>query len=264
MLAAENTSLVLDVRRPSAAVTVRTPRPHIVSRGTVGTVDTVRKTRAEARGVPETAGEGRVVETASPTQAMSVPPPPSPTYPMTPARARSVVGVILDESEGAAAGSLAQLLERPGYQSVAPRPSGERRAGSRRSNRIRRRHLRNCGKSQEVMLGHADAGARDALKAELRAVAAGYGVTLRFKAGILEGAGDKKVVALVDTAVSRPRTLADALADATNRTPTQKTRSPAKPSKPRTPAPAPTPTPETEHPSPAKRKREATGCWCRS
>ena len=123
-------------------------------------------------------------------------------------------GVVLDEADGVSnvAASLAQLLERPGY----------------------RRHLQSCGTSQEIMLGHADTRLRQEVKAMLRATAADYGVTLKFTAGMLEGATHHKIVALVDTAAALATPLAaprKVFADSTN--------------------------------DGGARRREATGCWCR-
>lgn len=149
----------------------------------------------------------------------SAPPPPPPTAfsplkPMTPRRAQCQVGVVLDEADGVSnvAASLAQLLERPGY----------------------RRHLQSCGTSQEIMLGHADTRLRQEVKAMLRATAADYGVTLKFTAGMLEGATHHKIVALVDTTAALATPLAaprKVFADSTN--------------------------------DGGARRREATGCWCR-
>ena len=65
--------------------------------------------------------------------------------PMTPDRAKTVVGVVLD---GAA--QLDQLLQRPGY----------------------RHHLTDaCAATQEILLGHADAAERAAAAETLDAVA---------------------------------------------------------------------------------------------
>ena len=151
------------------------------------------------------------------------PPPPdamafSPCRPMTPQRAQSVVGVVLDEDEDPAA-SLAQLLERPGYQ----------------------RHLRSCGASQEIMLGHASTRLREEVKAMLRGVAEEYGVALKFTAGILEGAPNHKIVALVDTAPAlatpgKELVARKVFADATN---------------------------TAADDFPKGRERERSGCWCR-
>jgi hypothetical protein len=121
---------------------------------------------------------------------------------------------VLDEADGVSnvAASLAQLLERPGY----------------------RRHLQSCGTSQEIMLGHADTRLRQEVKAMLRATAADYGVTLKFTAGMLEGATHHKIVALVDTTAALATPLAaprKVFADSSN--------------------------------DGGARRREATGCWCR-
>ena len=112
---------------------------------------------------------------------------------MTPQRAASVVGVVLDENgEQDAARQLDRLLQRPGY----------------------RRHLmETCAAMQEILLGHADAEDRAAAAGTLEAVAIKHGVTLRFRAGTLDGAGGT-IVALVDarTALATPtkrRALAD-------------------------------------------------------
>lgn len=128
--------------------------------------------------------------------------------------ASRTAGVVLDEADGVSnvAASLAQLLERPGY----------------------RRHLQSCGTSQEIMLGHADTRLRQEVKAMLRATAADYGVTLKFTAGMLEGATHHKIVALVDTTAALATPLAaprKVFADSTN--------------------------------DGGARRREATGCWCR-
>ena len=112
--------------------------------------------------------------------------------PMTPDRAKTVVGVVLDDrDEHTAAAQLDQLLQRPGY----------------------RHHLTDaCAATQEILLGHADAEERAAAAETLDAVAIKHGVTLRFRAGTLDGAGT--MVALVDarTALATPtkrRALAD-------------------------------------------------------
>ena len=112
---------------------------------------------------------------------------------MTPQRAASVVGVVLDEKgEQDAARQLDRLLQRPGY----------------------RRHLmETCAATQEILLGHADAAERAAAAGTLDAVATKHGVTLRFRAGTMDGAGGT-MVALVDarTALATPtkrRALAD-------------------------------------------------------
>ena len=113
--------------------------------------------------------------------------------PMTPDRAKTVVGVVLDDrDEHTAAAQLDQMLQRPGY----------------------RRHLmESCAATQEILLGHADAAERAAAAETLDAVAMKHGVTLRFRAGTLDGAGGT-IVALVDarTALATPtkrRALAD-------------------------------------------------------
>ena len=113
--------------------------------------------------------------------------------PMTPERAKTVVGVVLDDSdEHTAAAQLDHLLQRPGY----------------------RHHLmETCAATQEILLGHADAAERAAAAGTLDAVATKHGVTLRFRAGTMDGA-DGTMVALVDarTALATPtkrRALAD-------------------------------------------------------
>ena len=117
--------------------------------------------------------------------------------PMTPQRAASVVGVVLDEKgEHDAAAQLDRLLQRPGY----------------------RHHLTDaCAATQEILLGHADAAERAAAAGTLDAVATKHGVTLRFRAGTMDGAGGT-MVALVDarTALASPRSLR-ALADENRR-----------------------------------------------
>ena len=116
---------------------------------------------------------------------------------MTPQRAASVVGVVLDEKgEHDAAAQLDRLLQRPGY----------------------RHHLTDaCAATQEILLGHADAAERAAAAGTLDAVATKHGVTLRFRAGTMDGAGGT-MVALVDarTALASPRSLR-ALADENRR-----------------------------------------------
>ena len=113
--------------------------------------------------------------------------------PMTPDRAKTLVGVVLDDrDEHDAAAQLDQLLQRPGY----------------------RHHLTDaCAATQEILLGHADAAERAAAAGTLDAVAIKHGVTLRFRAGTMDGAGGT-MVALVDarTALATPtkrRALAD-------------------------------------------------------
>ena len=117
--------------------------------------------------------------------------------PMTPDRAKTVVGVVLDSrDEHDAAAQLDRLLQRPGY----------------------RHHLTDaCAATQEILLGHADAAERAAAAGPLDAVATKHGVTLRFRAGTMDGAGGT-MVALVDarTALASPRSLR-ALADENRR-----------------------------------------------
>ena len=117
--------------------------------------------------------------------------------PMTPQRGASIVGVVLDEKgEQDAARQLDRLLQRPGY----------------------RRHLmESCAATQEILLGHADAAERAAAAGTLDAVATKHGVTLRFRAGTMDGAGGT-MVALVDarTALASPRSRR-ALADENRR-----------------------------------------------
>ena len=116
---------------------------------------------------------------------------------MTPQRAASVVGVVLDEKgEQDAARQLDRLLQRPGY----------------------RHHLTDaCAATQEILLGHADAVERAAAAGTLDAVAIKHGVTLRFRTGTMDGAGGT-MVALVDTrtALASPRSRR-ALADENRR-----------------------------------------------
>ena len=106
--------------------------------------------------------------------------------PMTPDRAKTVVGVVLDDrDEHTAAAQLDQMLQRPGY----------------------RHHLTDaCAATQEILLGHADAAERAAAAGTLDAVATKHGVTLRFRAGTIDGAGT--IVAIVDAraALATPRT----------------------------------------------------------
>ena len=117
--------------------------------------------------------------------------------PMTPDRAKTVVGVVLDDrDEHTAAAQLDRLLQRPGY----------------------RHHLTDaCAATQEILLGHADAAERAAAAGPLDAVATKHGVTLRFRAGTMDGAGGT-MVALVDarTALASPRSRR-ALADENRR-----------------------------------------------
>ena len=117
--------------------------------------------------------------------------------PMTPDRAETVVGVVLDDrDEHTAAAQLDQLLQRPGY----------------------RHNLTDaCAATQEILLGHADAAERAAAAGTLDAVATKHGVTLRFRAGTMDGAGGT-MVALVDarTALASPRSRR-ALADENRR-----------------------------------------------
>ena len=117
--------------------------------------------------------------------------------PMTPDRAKTVVGVVLDDrDEHTGAAQLDRLLQRPGY----------------------RHHLTDaCAATQEILLGHADAAERAAAAETLDAVAIKHGVTLRFRAGTMDGAGGT-MVALVDarTALASPRSRR-ALADENRR-----------------------------------------------
>ena len=117
--------------------------------------------------------------------------------PMTPDRAKTVVGIVLDDrDEHTAAAQLDRLLQRPGY----------------------RHHLTDaCAATQEILLGHADAAERAAAAGTLDAVATKHGVTLRFRAGTMDGAGGT-MVALVDarTALASPRSRR-ALADENRR-----------------------------------------------
>ena len=117
--------------------------------------------------------------------------------PMTPDRAKTVVGVVLDDrDEHTTAAQLDRLLQRPGY----------------------RHHLTDaCAATQEILLGHADAAERAAAAGTLDAVATKHGVTLRFRAGTMDGAGGT-MVALVDarTALASPRSRR-ALADENRR-----------------------------------------------
>ena len=161
---------------------------------------------------------------------------------MTPQRAASVVGVVLDENgEQDAARQLDRLLQRPGY----------------------RRHLmETCAAMQEILLGHADAEDRAAAAGTLEAVAIKHGVTLRFRAGTMDGAGGT-MVALVDarTALATP-TKRRALADENRR------RADADEDASESASTAPllrlddetSPPPSSPLTKPRKRER---GCWCR-
>ena len=160
--------------------------------------------------------------------------------PMTPDRAKTVVGVVLDDrDEHTAAAQLDRLLQRPGY----------------------RHHLTDaCAATQEILLGHADAAERAAAAETLDAVATKHGVTLRFRAGTLDGAGT--MVALVDarTALATPtkrRALADEnrrRADADEDASESASTAPLLRLDDETCAPPSTPL------KPRKRER---GCWCR-
>ena len=158
--------------------------------------------------------------------------------PMTPDRAKTVVGVVLDEHTAAA--QLDRLLQRPGY----------------------RHHLTDaCAATQEILLGHADAAERAAAAETLDAVAIKHGVTLRFRAGTLDGAGT--MVALVDarTALATPtkrRALADEnrrRADADEDASESASTAPLLRLDDETCAP-----PSSPLIKPRKRER---GCWCR-
>ena len=161
--------------------------------------------------------------------------------PMTPDRAKTVVGVVLDDrDEHDAAAQLDQLLQRPGY----------------------RRHLmETCAATQEILLGHADAQERAAAAKTLDAVAARHSVTLRFRAGTMDGAGGT-MVALVDarTALATP-TKRRALADENRR------RADADEDASESASTAPllrlddetSPPPSSPLTKPRKRER---GCWC--
>ena len=161
--------------------------------------------------------------------------------PMTPDRAKTVVGVVLDDrDEHTAAAQLDQLLQRPGY----------------------RHHLTDaCAATQEILLGHADAQERAAAAETLDAVAIKHGVTLRFRAGTLDGAGT--MVALVDarTALATPtkrRALADEnrrRADADEDASESASTAPLLRLDDETCAP-----PSSPLTKPRKRER---GCWCR-
>jgi len=132
--------------------------------------------------------------TSAPAKTIDVTEPMTPKHtktvdvmdPMTPERAASVVGVVLDENgEADAAAQLDRLLQRPGY----------------------RRHLiETCAATQEILLGQHDATQRFVAARILEVVAARHGVTLRFRAGTLDGAGT--IVALLDAraALAPPRT----------------------------------------------------------
>ena len=160
---------------------------------------------------------------------------------MTPQRAASVVGVVLDEKgEHDAAAQLDRLLQRPGY----------------------RHHLTDaCAATQEILLGHADAAERAAAAGTLDAVAIKHGVTLRFRTGTMDGAGT--MVALVDarTALATPtkrRALADEnrrRADADEDASESASTAPLLRLDDETCAP-----PSSPLIKPRKRER---GCWCR-
>ena len=159
--------------------------------------------------------------------------------PMTPDRAKTVVGVVLDEHTAAA--QLDRLLQRPGY----------------------RHHLTDaCAATQEILLGHADAADRVAAAETLDAVAIKHGVTLRFRAGTMDGAGGT-MVALVDarTALAtptKPRALADEnrrRADADEDASESASTAPLLRLDDETCAP-----PSSPLVKPRKRER---GCWCR-
>ena len=162
--------------------------------------------------------------------------------PMTPDRAKTVVGVVLDDrDEQTAAAQLDRLLQRPGY----------------------RHHLTDaCAATQEILLGHADAAERAAAAETLDAVAARHGVTLRFRAGTMDGAGGT-MVALVDarTALATP-TKRRALADENRR------RADADEDASESASTAPLlrlddeTSPPLSSPLVKPRKRER-GCWCR-
>ena len=162
--------------------------------------------------------------------------------PMTPDRAKTVVGVVLDDrDEHTAAAQLDRLLQRPGY----------------------RHHLTDaCAATQEILLGHADAQERAAAAETLDAVAIKHGVTLRFRAGTMDGAGGT-MVALVDarTALATP-TKRRALADENRR------RADADEDASESASTAPllrlddetSPPPSSPLTKPRKRERS---CWCR-
>ena len=162
--------------------------------------------------------------------------------PMTPDRAKTVVGVVLDDrDEHTAVAQLDRLLQRPSC----------------------RHHLTDaCAATQEILLGHADAAERAAAAETLDAVAIKHGVTLRFRAGTLDGA-DGTMVALVDarTALATP-TKRRALADENRR------RADADEDASESASTAPllrlddetSPPPSSPLVKPRKRER---GCWCR-
>ena len=158
--------------------------------------------------------------------------------PMTPDRAKTVVGVVLDEHTAAA--QLDRLLQRPGY----------------------RHHLTDaCAATQEILLGHADAAERAAAAETLDAVAIKHGVTLRFRAGTMDGAGGT-MVALVDarTALATPtkrRALADEnrrRADADEDASESASTAPLLRLDDETCAPPSSP--------PIKPRKRERGCWC--
>ena len=157
--------------------------------------------------------------------------------PMTPDRAKTVVGVVLDEHTAAA--QLDRLLQRPGY----------------------RHHLTDaCAATQEILLGHADAADRVAAAETLDAVAIKHGVTLRFRAGTMDGAGGT-MVALVDarTALATP-TKRRALADENRR----RADADEDASESASTAPLLRLDDETCPPpsSPLKPRKRERGCWC--
>jgi hypothetical protein len=159
---------------------------------------------------------------------------------MTPNRAKTVVGVVLDErDEHDAAAQLDRLLQRPGY----------------------RHHLTDaCAATQEILLGHADAEERAAAAQTLEAVAARHAVTLRFRAGTMDGAGGT-TVALVDarTALATP-TKRRALADENRR----RADADEDASESASTAPLLRLDDETCPPpsSPLKPRKRERGCWC--
>ena len=161
--------------------------------------------------------------------------------PMTPERAKTVVGVVLDDSdEHTAAAQLDQLLQRPGY----------------------RHHFTDtCAATQEILLGHADAQERAAAAQTLEAVAARHGVTLRFRAGTMDGSGGT-VLALVDAraALATP-TKRRALADENRR----RADADEDASESASTAPLLRLDDETCAPpsSPLKPRKRERGCWCR-
>ena len=162
--------------------------------------------------------------------------------PMTPDRAKTVVGVVLDDrDEHDAAAQLDRLLQRPGY---------------------RHHFTDSCAATQDILLGHADAQERAAAAQTLEAVAARHGVTLRFRAGTMDGSGGT-VLALVDAraALATPtkrRALADEnrrRADADEDASESASTAPLLRLDDETCAP-----PSSPLTKPRKRER---GCWCR-